>query len=60
LKSALFISGSTVDANFKKSIANIPNIDVLPTIGANVLDILKHKNLVLTTDGVQGLTERLN
>ena len=59
LDSALFIGGKELDTNFKKSIANIPHIDALPAVGANVMDILKHKVLVLTTDGVKALEERL-
>ena len=59
LDSALFIGGVELDANFKKSIANIPNIDALPAIGANVRDILKHKTLILTKDGAEALTKRL-
>lgn len=59
LDSALFIGGTELDANFKKSIANIANIDALPAIGANVRDILKHKVLVITKDGADALTKRL-
>jgi large subunit ribosomal protein L4 len=59
LKSALFVGAETLDANFKKSAANIPNIDVLPTIGLNVLDILKHEKLVLTADAVKAVEARL-
>ena len=59
LDSALFVGAEAVDANFKKSIANIPYIDVLPTIGLNVLDIIKHKNLVLTADAVKAIEKRL-
>jgi large subunit ribosomal protein L4 len=59
LASALFVCGAEVDANFKKSIANIKNVDALPAIGANVRDILKHKALVLTKDGAAALEERL-
>jgi large subunit ribosomal protein L4 len=59
LTSALFIGGDALDANFKKSIANIANIDALPAIGANVRDILKHKALVLTKDGAAALEKRL-
>ena len=59
LDSALFVGSDTLDANFKKSIANIANIDALPTIGLNVLDILKHKNLVLTADAVKAVEKRL-
>lgn len=59
LDNALFVGGKELDANFVKSIANIAHIDALPTIGANVRDILKHKTLVLTAEGVKGLQERL-
>ena len=59
LASALFVCGAEVDANFKKSIANIKNVDALPAIGANVRDILKHRALVLTKDGAAALEERL-
>ena len=38
---------------------NIVGFDVLPTMGANVYDILRHDVLVLTTAGVDGLKERL-
>ena len=60
IDSALFVCGSSVDTNFKRSISNIENIDVLPTIGLNVLDILKHKKLVLTEDAVSSIVARLS
>jgi large subunit ribosomal protein L4 len=59
LDSALFVGAADLDANFKKSVANIKNIDFLPTIGLNVQDILKHKNLVLTKDAVAAVEKRL-
>ena len=59
IASALFVGASELDENFKKSAANIANIDVLPTIGLNVLDILKHEKLVLTADAVKAIEARL-
>ena len=59
IKSALFVGADTLDENFKKSAANINNIDVLPTVGLNVLDILKHEKLVLTADAVKAIEARL-
>ena len=59
IDSALFVGGDTVDENFKKSASNIINIDVLPTVGLNVLDILKHDKLVLTADAVKAIEARL-
>jgi len=59
LTNALFVGADAIDANFKKSTANIPYIDVLPTMGLNVLDILKHNNLVLTKDAIAAIEKRL-
>ena len=59
LDSALFVGADALDANFQKSAANIPNIDALPTIGLNVLDILNHDKLVLTADAVKAVEARL-
>ena len=59
LDSALFVGATDLDENFRKSVANIPSIDALPTIGLNVLDILKHEKLVLTADAVKAVEARL-
>jgi len=59
IASALFVGATELDENFKKSAANIINVDVLPTIGLNVLDILKHEKLVLTADAVKAVEARL-
>jgi large subunit ribosomal protein L4 len=57
-KSVLILDG-TVDASFLRVSRNIPGIDVLPTVGANVYDILQHDMLAITTAGVEGLKQRL-
>ena len=59
IASALFVGADALDENFKKSAANINNVDVLPTIGLNVLDILNHEKLVLTADAVKAIEARL-
>ncbi len=59
IASALFVGATELDENFRKSAANIANIDVLPTIGLNVLDILKHEKLILTADAVKAVEARL-
>lgn len=59
IASALFVGATELDENFVKSAANIANIDVLPTMGLNVLDILKHEKLVLTADAVKAVEARL-
>ncbi len=57
-KRALIIDGS-VNEDFAKAAANIAGLDVLPSIGANVYDILKRDTLVLTKAGVEALEARL-
>ncbi|MBV1836921.1 50S ribosomal protein L4 [Acetobacter estunensis] len=56
--SALIVDG-VVDEGFVRAARNLPKIDVLPTIGANVYDILNHDVLAITRAGVEGLKERL-
>lgn len=48
-----------IDENFFKAVRNLPFVDVLPTDGANVYDILRRDNLILTVDAVNQLTARL-
>jgi large subunit ribosomal protein L4 len=57
-KSVLVIDRA-VDEGFLKSSRNIIGIDVLPTVGANVYDILAHDVLAITTAGIEGLKQRL-
>ena len=56
--SALIVDG-TVDEGFLRAARNLPKIDVLPSVGANVYDILNHDVLAITRAGVEGLKERL-
>lgn len=59
LAKVLFIDGAEVNKNFLLASNNIPYVDVLPTQGANVYDILRAEKLVLTKAAVEGLMERL-
>lgn len=59
LSNALFVDGAEVNANFLRAAQNIPNVDVLPSQGANVYDILRRDTLVLTKAAVENLGERL-
>jgi large subunit ribosomal protein L4 len=58
-KRVLVIDGAAVDANFALAARNIEGVDVLPTIGANVYDILKRDTLVITKAGIEALEARL-
>ncbi|KRS11379.1 50S ribosomal protein L4 [Roseovarius atlanticus] len=58
-KRALIIDGAEVNEGFARAAANIDGLDVLPSMGANVYDILKRDTLVLTKAGVEALEARL-
>ena len=58
-KRALVIDGPALDENFARAAANIANLDVLPSMGANVYDILRSDTLVVTKAGVEALEARL-
>ena len=56
--SALVVDAQ-VDEGFGRGIRNLPHMHVMPTIGANVYDIMNHDVLAVTRAGVAALTERL-
>jgi large subunit ribosomal protein L4 len=56
---ALVIDGAEIDENFARAARNLEAVRVLPSIGANVYDILNHKTLVLTRAAVEALEARL-
>ncbi|MCT2400166.1 50S ribosomal protein L4 [Novosphingobium mangrovi (ex Huang et al. 2023)] len=59
-KKVLVIDGEAVNDNFARAARNIVGVNVLPAIGANVYDILKHDTLVLTRAAVEKLEARFN
>ena len=58
-KSAL-IFDAAVDEGFGRAVRNLPNVQVMPTVGANVRDILRYDVLAVTRQGVEALKERLS
>ena len=58
-KRALVIDGAQVDEGFARAAQNLEGVDVLPTMGANVYDILRSDTLVITKAGVEALEARL-
>ena len=57
--SNVLVVDRTPDETFMRASRNLVGVDVLPTVGANVYDILQHDLLVVTSAGVEGLKERL-
>lgn len=58
-KRVLVIDGAEVNEGFARAARNIEGVDVLPSMGANVYDILKRDTLVITRAGVEALEARL-
>jgi len=58
-KRVLIIDGAEVNDNFARAAANITGVDVLPSMGANVYDILRRDTLVITKAGIEALEARL-
>lgn len=58
-KRALIIDGASVNENFMQAARNIEGLDILPSMGANVYDILKRDTLVITKAGIEALEARL-
>jgi large subunit ribosomal protein L4 len=57
-RKALIVDGPNLNVNFVRAAKNIDSIDVLPSVGINVYDILKKNTLVLTKAAVTALEER--
>ena len=59
-KKVLVIDGEAVNEGFARAAGNLVGVNVLPAVGANVYDILKHDTLVLTRAAVEKLEARFN
>jgi large subunit ribosomal protein L4 len=57
--SVLIVDGREMNGDLVRAAANIPHVDVLPSQGANVYDILRRDVLVLTKSAVEQLEARL-
>jgi len=59
-KTALVIDGDALNVGFAQASSNLREINLMPAVGANVYDILKHETLVLTRAAVEKLEARFN
>jgi len=56
--SALVVDATPAEG-FVRAARNLPKFQVMPTVGANVYDILNHDVLAVTRAGIEALKERL-
>jgi large subunit ribosomal protein L4 len=59
-KKVLVIDGEARERGLSRGFGNLVGVNVLPAVGANVYDILKHDTLVLTRAAVEKLEARFN
>ena len=57
--SGCIIQSGDANNEFLRAISNIPNIKIIPEMGANVYDILKHTKLIIAKNAIEKLEERL-
>ncbi|MDC3104165.1 50S ribosomal protein L4 [Candidatus Pelagibacter bacterium] len=59
LENALIISDQGSLKNINKSARNIKNIKLINEIGANIYDLLKYKNVIMTSTSIKNIQERI-
>ena len=59
-KTALVIDGDALNLSFARASSNLGSINLLPAVGANVYDIMRHDTLVLTRAAVEKLEARFH
>jgi large subunit ribosomal protein L4 len=57
---ALVIDGDALNVSFANASGNLPGVNLMPAVGANVYDILNHDTLVLTRAAIEKLEARFN
>ena len=59
LSNALIVSDSESEKNINKSARNIKNIKIISEKGANIYDLLKYKNVILTLSSIKNIENRV-
>ena len=59
LSNALIVSDKESEKNINKSARNIKNVKIVNEMGANIYDILKFKNVILTLTSIKNLENRI-
>ena len=59
ISNALIVSDKESEKNFVRSARNIKNIKVISDEGANIYDMLKFKNLIITSSSIKKIENRI-
>ena len=55
----MIVSDKESEKNINKSARNIKNVKIVNEMGANIYDILKFKNVILTLTSIKNLENRI-
>lgn len=56
---SIFVVSDDDIANFRLACSNLPNVNIVPSIGANVYDLIKHDVVLMSKSAVSSLEKRL-
>ena len=59
LSSALFVSDKVSEKNINKSAKNIKNVKIISDAGTNIYDLLKYKDVILTSSSMKKIEDRI-
>lgn len=59
IRNVLLVTDENSKNNLEKSARNIPDLKIVPHNGANVLDLIKYKNVLFTKSSIKSLEESL-
>ena len=59
-KTVLVMDGDALNVGFARASSNLHGINLIPAVGANVYDIMRHETLLLTRAAVEKLESRFN
>ena len=59
LSSTLIVSDKESEKNINKSARNIKNVKIILDEGANIYDLLKYKDVILTTSSIKNIENRI-
>ena len=59
ISNVLIVSDKNSEKNFVRSARNIKNLKVINDEGANIYDILRFKNIIITSSSIKKIEERI-
>ncbi|MEK9639041.1 MAG: 50S ribosomal protein L4, partial [Pelagibacteraceae bacterium] len=59
LSNALIVSDKESEKNFIRSARNIKDLKVISDEGANIYDMLKYKNIIITSSSIKKIENRI-